>query len=216
MVAARLMGHFRLGLTGGIGSGKSTVAAGLRKLGAAIVDADLIARDLTAPRGAAIDALRREFGPEAIGVDGGLDRAWMRARAFGDPDARLRLEAILHPRVRAEAEHQASSSAVTAPYVVFVIPLLVESGGWQQRVHRVLVIDCSEHTQLVRVLQRPGINAHTARAILAVQSSRAARLAAADDVLVNEASLDVIEPRIAQLHALYLHLARVATPLGSL
>lgn len=209
------MGHLRIGLTGGIGSGKSTVAAGLQKLGAAIVDADVIVRELTAPRGAAIDALRQEFGPAAIGVDGGLDRAWMRTLAFADPEVRRRLEAIVHPRVRVEAEHRARASMATAPYVVFVIPLLVESGGWLQRVHRVLVIDCSKHTQLARVLQRPGIDAGTARAILAAQSSRDARLAAADEVLVNEAPLDVIEFRIAQLHALYLHLARAAAPLDS-
>jgi dephospho-CoA kinase len=210
------MGQLRIGLTGGIGSGKSTVAAVLQSLGAAIIDADVIARALTAPGGAAIDALRQEFGPVAIGADGGLDRAWMRAQAFGDPEARTRLEAILHPRVRAESERQASALAASAPYLVFVVPLLVEAGGWQERVHRVLVIDCSEHTQLARVLQRPGIDTATASAILAVQSSRAARLAAADDVLFNEAPLDVVEPRIAQLHALYLQLAGMAAPLGSL
>lgn len=208
------MGRLRIGLTGGIGSGKSTVASELQELGATIVDADVIVRELTAPRGAAIDALRQEFGPAAIDVDGGLNRTWMRSLAFADPEVRRRLEAILHPRVGAEAEHRARAS-IAAPYVVFVIPLLVESGAWQQRVHRVLVIDCSEQTQLARVLQRPGIDADTARAILAAQSSRAARLAAADDVLVNEAPLDIIKPRVAQLHALYLRLARAAASLGS-
>jgi dephospho-CoA kinase len=210
------MGYLRIGLTGGIGSGKSTVAAVLQRLGAAIIDADVIARELTASGGAAINALRQEFGPAAISADGGLDRAWMRAQAFGDPEVRMRLEAILHPQVRAESERQASAHAASAPYAVFVIPLLVESGDWQQRVHRLLVIDCSEHTQLARVLQRPGIDAATARAILAVQSGRAARLAAADDVLFNEAPLDVVKSRVAQLHALYLHLAGKAAPLGSL
>jgi dephospho-CoA kinase len=216
MAVARLMGHLRIGLTGGIGSGKSTVAAVLQSLGATIIDADVIARELTGPGGAAMSALRQEFGPSAIGADGGLDRAWMRAQAFSDPEARKRLEAIVHPQVRAESERQASAHAASAQYVVFVIPLLVEAGGWQHRVHRVLVIDCSEHTQFARVLQRPGIDAATARAILVVQSSRAARLAAADDVLFNEAPLDVLEPRIAQLHALYRQLAGMAAPLGSL
>ena len=210
------MGHLRIGLTGGIGSGKSTVAAVLQSLGATIIDADVIARELTGPGGAAMSALRQEFGPSAIGADGGLDRAWMRAQAFGDPAVRKHLEAILHPQVRTESEAQARTLEMTAPYVVLVIPLLVESGGWQQRVQRVLVIDCSEHTQLERVQERPGIDAATARAILAAQSGRAARLAAADDVLFNEAPLDVIKSRIAQLHALYLHLAGMAAPLGSL
>ncbi len=140
----------------------------------------------------------------------------MRAQAFGDPAVRKQLEAILHPQVRAESEAKARTLEMTAPYVVLVIPLLVESGGWQQRVQRVLVIDCSEHTQLERIRERPGIDAATARAILAAQSGRAARLAAADDVLFNEAPLDVIKSRIAQLHALYLHLAGMAAPLGSL
>jgi dephospho-CoA kinase len=209
------MGHLRLGLTGGIGSGKSTVAAVLQTLGAAVVDADVIARELTAPGGTAIDALRREFGPAAIDNDGGLDRAWMRAQAFGDPAVRKRLEAIVHPQVRVETEHRADTLASGAPYVVLVIPLLVESGNWQQRVHRVLVIDCSEEAQLARVLQRPGIDAGTARAILAAQSSRAARLAAADDVLFNEAPFDLVEQRATQLHALYMRLASKAGPLGS-
>jgi dephospho-CoA kinase len=141
------MGHFRIGLTGGIGSGKSTVAAVLQRHGAAIVDADVIARELTAAGGNAIDALRREFGPAAIDQDGALNRAWMRAQAFGDPAVRRRLEAIVHPHVRAETEHRAAALASSAPYVVLVIPLLIESGDWQSRVHRVLVIDCSEPVQ---------------------------------------------------------------------
>jgi dephospho-CoA kinase len=209
------MGHFRIGLTGGIGSGKSTVAAVLQTLGAGIVDADVIARELTAPGGKAIDALRREFGPAAVDKDGGLDRAWMRAQAFGDPAARQRLEAIVHPQVRAETERRTDTLASTAPYVVLVIPLLVESGNWQQRVHRVLVIDCSEEVQLARVLQRPGIDAGTARAILAAQCSRAERLAAADDVLFNEAPFDLVEQRATQLHDLYVRLASRAALLGS-
>jgi dephospho-CoA kinase len=209
------MGHLRIGLTGGIGSGKSTVAAVLQTLGAAIVDADVIARELTAPGGKAIDALRREFGPAAINKDGGLDRAWMRVQAFGNHAVRKRLEAIVHPHVRAETEHRADTLALSAPYVVLVIPLLVESGNWQQRVHRVLVIDCSEQVQLARVLQRPGIDSDAARAILDAQTSRAARLAAADDVLFNEAPFDLVERRATQLHALYVHLASKAAPLGS-
>jgi dephospho-CoA kinase len=208
------MGHFRIGLTGGIGSGKSTVAAVLQRHGAAIVDADVIARELTAAGGNAIDALRREFGPAAIDQDGALNRAWMRAQAFGDPAVRRRLEAIVHPHVRAETEHRAAALASSAPYVVLVIPLLIESGDWQSRVHRVLVIDCSEPVQLARVLQRPGIDAGTARAMMDAQSSRAARLAAADDVLFNEAPLDLVEQRAAQLHDLYVRLAGTAASLG--
>jgi len=209
------MSHLRIGLTGGIGSGKSTVAEGLRRLGAAIIDADAIVKDLTAPGGRAVEALRQEFGPAAIGPEGGLNRAWMRARAFEDPDVRRRLEAIVHPLVRAESEHRACEAASQAPYLVFVIPLLIESGDWRRRVHRVLVVDCTEQTQFERVMTRPGLDAITTRAIIAAQCGRSERLAAADDVIFNEAPLDVIEASVGRLHARYLKLAPATAPLGS-
>jgi dephospho-CoA kinase len=209
------MSHLRIGLTGGIGSGKSTVAETFRGLGAAIIDADAVVKELSEPGGAAIDALRQEFGPDAIGPEGGLDRGWMRARAFEDPGARRRLEAIVHPMVRTEADRRARAAAPQAPYIVFVIPLLIESGDWRRRVHRVLVVDCTEQTQFERVMTRPGLDEETTRAIIAAQCSRSERLAAADDVIFNEAPLDVIEACIGQLHTRYLTLARAAAPLGS-
>ena len=202
------MPTYSIGLTGGIGSGKSTIAAMLQQLGAGIVDADALVHELIAPSGTAVEALRREFGSEAIAADGGLDRAWMRARAFGDADVRHRLEAILHPRVRAAAEQRAIALSTRVPYIVFVIPLLVESGDWKSRVQRILVVDCAESTQISRVAARPGMDEATARAILHAQATRESRLAIADDVLYNEAPRADIESRVAVLHRHYLEWAR--------
>ncbi len=200
---------FSVGLTGGVGSGKSTVGGMLSRHGAGIVDADAIAHELTQPGGAAIEALRTAFGEAAIATDGSLDRSWMRARAFADPGARARLEAILHPLIRAASNRRAGElSAAGSPYAVFVIPLLVESGDTRGRFDRILVIDCSEATQLARVCMRPGIDTNVARAILAAQATRTQRLEAADDVLFNEAPLDEIEARVERLHQRYLELAR--------
>ncbi len=202
------MPTYAIGLTGGIGSGKSTVAAMLQQLGAGIIDADTLVHELIAPSGAAVEALRREFGTEAIAADGGLDRAWMRARAFGDADVRRRLEAILHPQVRAAAEQRAVSLSTLVPYIVFVIPLLVESGDWRSRVQRILVVDCVEAVQISRVAARPGMDEATARAILHAQAKRQSRLAIADDVLYNEAPRADIESRVALLHRHYVQWAR--------
>ena len=210
------MSDYRIGLTGGVGSGKSTVAAMLQALGAGIVDADHLVHDLIAPAGAAIAQLRAEFGNDAITADGGLDRAWMRARAFSDGDVRRRLEAILHPRVRAAAESRAQALAPRVPYTVLVIPLLVESGDWTSRVRRVLVIDCAEATQLTRVQARPNIDRSTAEAILRAQADRTTRLTAADDVLFNEAPLADLQPRVARLHAVYCRYASEAASPGAL
>ncbi len=174
----------RVGLTGGIGSGKSTVAALLAARGATIIDTDAIARGLTLPGGAAIDALRREFGDTAIAPDGSLDRPRMRALAFADPDAKRRLEAILHPLIGAEAERQAAAS--TAAVHVFDVPLLVESGRWVDRVDRVLVVDCSPATQIDRVMRRSGWTRAAVEAVIAQQATRAQRLAVADDVILND------------------------------
>jgi dephospho-CoA kinase len=210
------MSIFSVGLTGGIGSGKSTIAAQLQRLGAAIVDADALVHELVAPGGAGIDALRAEFGPEALAADGGLDRPAMRARAFADPGIRRRLEAVLHPRVRAAAKERSAVLPAATPYVVFVIPLLVESRDWTTRVHRVLVIDCSTSTQIARVGSRRGIDASTVLAILNAQADRSERLAAADDVIFNEAPLNVIEQRVARLHQRYLAHAAMPVPARSL
>lgn len=174
----------RIGLTGGIGSGKSTVAGFLREAGAAIVDTDAISRALTTPGGAAMPAIAQQFGVEFVTADGALDRDRMRALAFSDTAAKRRLEAILHPLITAEALTQAE--AARAPLVVFDVPLLVESGRWRPRVARVLVIDCTVETQRARVLQRPGWTPERVEGALAAQATREARRAAADAVILND------------------------------
>lgn len=203
---------FSVGLTGGAGSGKSTVAGMLLRHGAGVVDADALAHELTRAGGGAIGAIRRAFGDAAIAPDGALDRGWMRTRAFTDPSARLQLERILHPMIRAEAERRAAQHAAAgSPYVVHVIPLLVEAGDARGRFDRILVIDCTEATQLERVCARPGIEPAVARGILAAQVSRGRRLAAADDVLFNEAPLDEIEQRVERLHRRYVELSEASS-----
>lgn len=176
----------RIGLTGGIGSGKSVVASLFAQHGACIVDTDAIARELTLPGGSAIEAIRREFGSDLIDARGALDRVQMRELAFSDPDARRRLEAILHPRIGTEVERQAAASG--APMIVFDVPLLVESGSrWRRQVHKVLVVDCREETQIERVMARSGWPRATVEAVLAQQATRTARRACADAVLFNDA-----------------------------
>ena len=175
----------RVGLTGGIGSGKSTVGKLLAQLGAALIDTDLIARQLTLPGGAAIDALAAEFGSALIAPDGALARARMRDLVFGDVSAKRRLEAILHPLIGAETERQAAA-AQGAPALVFDVPLLVESGRWRAKVDKVLVVDCSEATQIARVVQRSGWTPDAARAVIASQTSRTRRRASADAVIFND------------------------------
>jgi dephospho-CoA kinase len=174
----------RIGLTGGIGSGKSTVAGFLREAGAAIVDTDAISRTLTLPGGAAMSAIAEQFGPDFVTPDGALDRDRMRALAFSDASAKRRLEAILHPLITAQA--LAEANAATASLIVFDVPLLVESGHWRPRISRVLVVDCSPATQIERVLQRPGWTRERVDGALAAQATRPARRAAADAVLLNE------------------------------
>ena len=188
----------RIGLTGGIGSGKSTVAGLLAAHGAAIIDTDAIARRLTLAGGAAIPALRAEFGDDYIDTNGALDRERMRTLAFGDPAARQRLEGILHPLIGAQTEREAAAAA--APVKVFDVPLLVESGRWRARVDRVLVVDCSEETQRARVVQRAGWTDTMVRAVIAQQAPRARRLAAADAVIRNDGlTLVQLEAEVAAL-----------------
>jgi len=176
----------RVGLTGGIGSGKSTVGAMLAGLGAEVIDTDLIARRLTSPGGAAIDAIRAAFGDPFIAADGALDRPRMRLAAFEDTAMRARLEAILHPLIGTEVERQAELAAETAPALVFDVPLLVESGRWRQRVDTVWLVDCDEAVQVERVAARPGWSAEAARAVIGQQASRPRRRAAADAVIHNQ------------------------------
>jgi len=188
----------RVGLTGGIGSGKSTVAGFLRDAGAAIVDTDAISRGLTLAGGAAMPAIAQEFGAGFVTADGALDRERMRALAFSDAAAKRRLEAILHPLITAEALAQAD--AATAALIVFDVPLLVESGRWRPRVARVLVVDCAATTQIERVLQRPGWTRERIEGALAAQTTREARRAAADAVLLNDGiPLDTLRNEVRSL-----------------
>ena len=189
----------RVGLTGGIGSGKSTVATRLVERGAELVDTDAIARSLTLAGGAAIEPIREAFGAEFIDAGGALDRARMREAAFADVEARRRLEGILHPRIGLEVERRVASS--TVPLTVLDIPLLVESGRWRRRVDRVWVVDCAEEVQLARVMARSGWTESAVRAVIVQQASRAARRAAADAVIHNE---DIaLDELLAEVDALW-------------
>jgi dephospho-CoA kinase len=197
-------------MTGGIGSGKSAVGDRFASLGAAVIDSDEIARALTAPGGEAIAPIRGAFGPRYIGADGALDRARMRELVFIDRSAKARLEAILHPRIRELTAAEVARTVGLAPYVILVVPLLVESGSWRGRVERLLVIDCSVTTQEARVGARSGLDPGLVRSIIAQQATRAERLDAADDILVNEGRLTDLESRVARLHRRYCELARGA------
>ena len=199
---------FIVGLTGGIGSGKSAAATLFEEFGAAVVDTDAIAHELTAPGGTAIAPIRAAFGNEVVAPDGALDRAAMRRKVFTDAQAKGRLEAILHPMIRAEADRR--SAAARAPYVVLVVPLLVESGGYRSRVQRIAVVDCPEAVQVARVMSRSGLSAGEARAIMAAQVGREARLAVADDVIDNGGELAALRPQIEALHRRYLEMAAVS------
>ena len=197
--------RFVVGLTGGIGSGKSSVARAFESRGVTVVDADAIAHALTGPGGAAMPVIQAAFGAEFIDANGALDRARMRARVFTDPAARARLEGILHPMIRAESLRLANEAP--GPYTILMIPLLVESGVARSRCDRVLVVDCPEEEQVRRVMSRSGLEAEEVRAIMATQATRAERLAAADDVLENGGDPADIDPQVEALHAQYLAFA---------
>lgn len=197
---------FVIGLTGGIGSGKSAAADEFARLGATLVDTDEIARALTAPAGTAIEAVRAAFGDDCIDASGAMDRAKVRAQVFADPAARRRLEGILHPLIRRESA--ARVAAATGAYVVLVVPLLVESADYRARVDRVLAIDCPVELQVSRVRARSGLSEDEARRIIAAQVSRETRLAAADDVIDNSGTLEALHAQVRRLHQRYLELAR--------
>jgi len=173
-----------IGLTGGIGSGKSTVAAELVACGAVLIDTDAIAHTLTGPDGAAMPALRASFGDDIATAQGALDRARMRQRVFDQPDAKARLEAVLHPMIGAEAQRQAQAAAGRP--IVFDVPLLTAASPWRRRVQRLLVVDCAERTQVQRVMQRSGWNAEQVQRVIAQQIPRAERRALADAVIFND------------------------------
>jgi len=197
---------FSIGLTGGIGSGKSLVADMFAALGATLIDTDQIAHQLTAPGGLAMPDIAAQFGPDFIAANGAMDRARMRAAVFSEPAVKRRLEAILHPLIRIETERAAAQAQGT--YRIFVVPLLVESGKWKERVSRVLVVDCPEELQISRVVARNGLAEDQVRAIMGAQASRQARLDAADDVIVNDGGIAQLTPQVERLHALYCAMAR--------
>lgn len=196
---------FAVGLTGGIGSGKTTVAELFAELGAGVVDTDEIARALTGPGQAAVSEISRRFGPQYVTADGALDRARMRKLAFEDTRAKKDLESILHPLIRREAQRRVADS--TAPYVVLVVPLLFESGAYQKLVRRVLVVDSDQETRIERVRQRNNLSREEILAIMSSQVGQAERLRRADDVIRNDRDLAALEAQVAAMHRKYLDLA---------
>lgn len=199
---------FTVGLTGGIGSGKTTVAARFAALGATVVDTDEISRRLTSPGGGAMQALREAFGARFVAADGGLERAAMRTLAFQDPGVRTRLEAILHPAIRSEADD--ALARCPGPYALLVVPLLFETRGYRDRVQRTLAVDCAEELQARRAAARSGLDAGEVRAIMAAQWPRWRRLQMADDVVWNGGEPDALDAQCERLHRSYL--ARAAPP----
>ena len=199
---------WRVALTGGIASGKSTVAALFAELGVPIIDLDLIAREVVAPGTALLDTLIARFGAGLRRADGGLDRPALRELVFRDAHARRSLEALLHPTIRARAARYSASAG--GPYQIVVIPLLAETGAASDY-ERVLLVDCDEATQRARLAQRDGINPELIDAVLASQVTRAARRAVAADVIDNSGAIDALRPQVQALHQRYLELARGRT-----
>ena len=199
------MSGFVVGLTGGIGSGKSTVADLFVAHGAGLVDTDEIAHQLTAAGGLAMPQIVATFGAELADTQGALDRAAMRRLVFSDPGARGRLESILHPLIRQISDQRCAES--TAPYVILAVPLLIESGNYRQRCDRIVVVDCPEQVQISRVMARNSLQENEVRAILKAQASREQRLAIADEVIDNGDELTNLYPRVSELHLKYLALS---------
>jgi dephospho-CoA kinase len=205
MQAGRSHSRIVIGLTGGIGSGKTAVSDELARLGATVVDTDVIAHALTAPGGAALGDIATQFGAEFIDASGALNRARMRERVFGNPAAKAQLEGILHPLIRAACTRALAQAS--GAYSVLVVPLLVESGAWLPRCARIVVVDCLEATQAQRVQARSQLDAATIARIMQSQAPRSARLAAADDVIFNESlSLAELQIQAGLLHARNLRL----------
>jgi len=202
---------FKVGLTGGIGSGKTQVANLLAGWGASVIDTDLIAHSLTAPDGQAIDPIRQAFGADVIEPSGALNRARMRELVFTDPARRVELEAILHPLIGQTVRQEAELAQ--GLYLVFVVPLLVESGRWRQQIDRLCVVDCDQETQIQRVQARNGIELATIHNILAAQATREQRLAVADDVIDNSkaVSMAALEKQVLVLHQGWCNLAQLAS-----
>lgn len=201
---------FTIGLTGGIGSGKSAAASRFAELGVPVIDTDMIAHELTRPGRPALDAIRASFGDAVMAADGSLDRPVLRRRVFADPAARRQLEAILHPLILHEVK--ARLAALSAPYAVAVIPLLVETGAYGSLLDRIAVVDCPEELQIARTVSRSGLTREEVGAVLAAQATRSARLAAADDVIVNTGTLAALRDEVDALHQRYLTLAAERLP----
>lgn len=195
-----------IGLTGGIGSGKSTVAQMFAELGVQVIDTDEISHRLTAANGHAMPLIAQAFGQDAVAADGSLDRAAMRQRIFADASVRKKLEDILHPLIREEVGRLLHQSN-TAPYTIVVVPLLFETGAYQPLLNRILVVDCPEPLQIQRAAARSHLDENTVRQIMAAQCSREQRLAAADDVILNENSLDKLQQEVLSIHKKYIALA---------
>ncbi len=196
---------FTVGLTGGIGSGKTTISDLFAELGVDVIDTDEIARMLTGPGQSAVEQIKNHFGPDVIASDGSLDRDRMRQIVFADPEARNALQRILHPLIRAEVGRRLA--AINKPYALVVVPLLVESRSYNFS-DRVLVVDCSEEQQVARVMRRSGLSREQVEAIMATQTSRSERLAAADDVITNDGEITALRSQVEKLHQRYLDLSQ--------
>ena len=206
--------RLRIGLTGGIASGKSTVTQRFAELGVPVIDADVASRSVVEPGKPGLAHVVERFGRQVLDADGRLDRKALRALIFNDPTSRQALDAILHPLIRADMEQQAAEAK--GPYVVMAVPLLIEGGNARARVDRILVVDADEALQIQRVQARDGSSADQARAIIASQASRAARLAAADDVLLNTGTVADLRQAVDRLHEKYLQLAQTMPSAGQL
>lgn len=201
-------GSLSVGLTGGIGCGKTTVANFFAELGVSIIDTDVIAHNLTIRGGVAMPAIQEEFGIEFITSDGAMDRQKMREHVFKDPNAKQQLEKILHPQIRQACETAAQMAQGT--YLMFVVPLLIESGNWLERVQKILVVDCDEETQIDRVIKRNRFNREQVLDIMRTQVTREKRLEHADDVINSEQDLSLVRQQVEQLHQKYLKLCKHA------
>ena len=202
-----------VGLTGGIGSGKTQASNAFESLGVPVIDTDLISHAVTAPNGLAIPAIREAFGESLIDPSGKLDRVKMRELVFSDPQARHKLEAILHPLI-ANVTMASVSQHADAPYVVLVVPLLAETPQWLSRCDRVLVIDCEVETQIDRVMRRSNLSREEVLSIIATQATREARRAIANEVIVNESTLESLTQQVRRLHDFYLNMARQSPKAG--
>ena len=198
-----------IGLTGGIGSGKTAVSDALAKLGAGVVDTDLIAHQITAPNGIAIPLIQKQFGAEYIASNGALDRDKMRSLVFSNPQARKSLEAITHPLIRSETARQTQELLQqSVPYLVFVVPLLIESGNWQELIDYLVVVDCSEEIQIERVMHRSNLPRNEVERMLKAQASRKERLERADFVIENQGTLKELESEVIKLHQKILQIRK--------